>query len=325
MKKLVLVLAIALIAAPSFGAVTMTLTQVGTTNVYNVNYATSDANLPRAFALTVQVAGGGKISAVSGFKTGVSTAASKGYGIFPGTIDINSVTGVPASYGTPVAPATDPGAAGSGIGTSKVVLELGSLYAGDANKPATSGVLCTVAIDCNGKTVNQTLSAALESTYRGGVVMENGAQPAVTIASVTYTGCAPTDCMKTTASGYPAGPAGQGYVNWVAAGKPACWCYQYQQLGDIDGKEEGTGLGIKRIGAVDLGIFKTNYGKKRAVLNGTSGICADIDHLDEGTGLGIKAVGAVDLAIFKTNYGKKTGALSSAPYAGDYNFWTVAP
>ncbi|MHB9071135.1 MAG: hypothetical protein ACYC54_12300 [Sedimentisphaerales bacterium] len=307
MKKLVLVLAIALIAAPSFGAVTMTLTQVGTTNVYNVNYATSDANLPRAFALTVSVAGGGKISAVSGFKTGVSTAASQGYGIFPGTIDINSVTGNVNSYGTPVAPATDPGAAGTGIGTSTVVLEMGSLYVGDANKPATSGTLCTVTIDCNGATVNQTLSAALESTYRGGIVMENGAQPAVTIASATYTGCAPTDCLYvgrvfprtictpnlsaditvTTAM----------YNNWVTLGKPAVWCCNAQKCGNV-----ANNIANQRVDVADVALVKGAWLKSI----GQAGYSAAADTNISGR------VDVADLAVVKGHWLVNVGLCLSA-------------
>ncbi|HBG78016.1 MAG TPA: hypothetical protein DDW84_04085 [Phycisphaerales bacterium] len=298
MKKLVLVLAIALIAAPSFGAVTMTLTQVGDSNVYNVNYATSDANLPRAFALTVSVAGGGKISAVTPTMTGQCTEGTRGYGIFPGTIDINGVTGFVNSYGSPVAPSGDPGAAGTGLGTSTVVLEMGSLYV-DNNTPAASGILCTVTIDCNGATVNQTLSAALESTYRGGVVMEDGDQPAVTIADATYTGCVPvvTECYAGMAD----------YAQWVDAGKPNCWCYVRQCKGDADGLKQGDAkTGYYYVGTGDLtiltGAWKVLNPPFGPGLAGTQG-CADFDHLKQGDAkTGYYRVGTGDLTILTTNW-----------------------
>jgi hypothetical protein len=133
------------------------------------------------------------------------------------------------------------------------------------------------------------------------------------------------ECMKTTASGYPPGPAGQGYVNWTAGGKPGCWCYQFQHLGDCNGKEQGAGPTLKRIGSVDLALFSPCYGKKRAAINGTPCMCADLDHLDQGVGPTLKAVGNVDLAILAANYGKKTAALIplSAAYAADYNYWII--
>jgi len=309
MKKLVLVLAIALIVAPSFGAVTMTLTQVGDSNVYNVNYATSDANLPRAFALTVSVAGGGKISTVTPTMTGQCTEGTRGYGIFPGTIDINGVTGVVNSYGSPVAPSGDPGAAGTGLGTSTVVLEMGSLYV-DNNTPAASGVLCTVAIDCNGATVNQTLSAALESTYRGGVVMEDGAQPAVTIADATYTGCVPvvTECLKNTAPEY---------ANWVTLGKPACWCFQRQCRGDINGIKSGPYW----VSSLDLDLFRLAFNKTTLP---TGGACADLNHIKSGP----YWVSSLDLDIFRLYFNKTT--VAPCDLNGDgildpadkWNFWT---
>ncbi len=131
------------------------------------------------------------------------------------------------------------------------------------------------------------------------------------------------ECMKITASGYPPGAiAGQGYVNWVAGGKPGCWCYEFQHLGDVDGKEQGTGPFAKRIASVDLNLFAPAYGKKRSQLVGGE-ICADLDHLDQGAGAFAKAVGSVDLGILATNYGKKTSQLDSSPYAADYNYWII--
>jgi len=188
MKKIMALLVLCL-ALPALATVTITAVDQGG-GVVAINYAVSDANLVRAFALDISVTGGAKIMTLvaASYKTnGASTAASKGYGIYPGTIDINSTTGVVNAYGTPVAPAADPGAAGA-LGSAAITLELGSVYKGDANKPATSGTLCKLTVD---KTT--TICAVLNAT-RGGIVMEKTTlTPTVNLfcnVAITVSGCA---------------------------------------------------------------------------------------------------------------------------------------
>jgi hypothetical protein len=132
-----------------------------------------------------------------------------------------------------------------------------------------------------------------------------------------------TDCMKST---------GQGYTNWTTTNvvkKANCWCYQFQRVGDVDGKDQGSGPTLKRIGNVDLTAFALGYGKKRNALTTAALIATDIDHIDQGSGPTLKAVGSVDLAILASNYGKKTAALLLLPAyintVPDYYFWTIAP
>jgi len=307
MKKLILVLAMALMVSPAFAALSVYLESAGN-GLVDLKYSGADtANLPRAFALTLTINGTGVFTGISNYKTGESTSASKGYGIYPATIQIDG-SGNVTNYGTPQAAVGDPGA-GPALPANILVLEFGSLYYGDVNAPATSGTLCRIAYT---KGTATQIVMEDEDTYRGGLVLEDGTQGEV---SQTLTLAEP-ECMKNTAAGYN---------NWVAAGKPDCWCYQYQGLGDIDGKDQGSGMTLKRIGSVDLGLFTPAYGKKRSQLTGNL-ICADIDHLDQGSGMTLKACGSVDLAIFATWYGKKTTQLPNpVPYAGDYNFWKVAP
>jgi len=189
MKKLVLVLAIALIAVPAFAAVTLTESgKTGTT--VTVGYDATGAVLPRAFGLTL-VATGGTITSVTATKVGESTSGAPGYGIFPGTIDINEVTGVVASYGSPVEPNGLPG--GGELGTYRVIVALGSLYAGgnDSNKPGVTGNLFTVV--CSSGTTSLTVSE--EDTYRGGVVDVNAV--AMTVAPKVITFAAPDPYANT--------------------------------------------------------------------------------------------------------------------------------
>jgi hypothetical protein len=180
MKKLLLVLAILAITAPAFAEVKIYCDQQPYAhfaaprdgNVVTVYYdATSEANNVRAFGLEIELvdtAGvdNAVITGVEGYHVGENDAVNKGHGIFPGTIVIDG-TGTVTDDGTPVAPSTDPGAAGTGLGTKKIVVEMGSLYTG-ANSPAKSGVLLKFRV--NNKIADVKIS---ENAERGGVVMEN--------------------------------------------------------------------------------------------------------------------------------------------------------
>ncbi|PKL47085.1 MAG: hypothetical protein CVV39_06330 [Planctomycetes bacterium HGW-Planctomycetes-1] len=175
MKKLILILAIALIASPALAALDVNLVRVG--NDVEVRYTGADAdNLPRAFALQITLSGNAQVSGVSGYKTGESVDPSKGgtkgYGIYPATIDINS-SGVVEYDGNPLAAPGSPGAGDQVLPSKNVVLEFASLYYGDGNKPATSGTLCVLAIDPNG-TTDPLITMVDEDTYRGGLVFEDG-------------------------------------------------------------------------------------------------------------------------------------------------------
>jgi len=175
MKKLILILAIALIASPVF-AVNITLEKVG--NVINVKYDTNGstpATRMRAVALDLTMTGG-TFDSISGFKTGESTSASPGYGIYPAKIVINSA-GVVTDSGNPLADSGDPGA-GTGFGTGHIVLEFGSLYFNDSNAPAASGTLCSLNIT---KGTATQIVMTDEDTYRGGLVFVDGTLGAVSV------------------------------------------------------------------------------------------------------------------------------------------------
>jgi hypothetical protein len=182
MKKLILVLAIALMASPAF-ALNVYLHRVPDTNVIDVNYSDANAtNLPRAFALEITIpSGSAKVSSVINYKAnGESTVAGKGYGIYPAMIDINSF-GIVQTWGTPLADTIhDPGA-GIALPSQDVVLEFASLYydapgAAESNAPATSGKLCSLKIGLNGQLTTFNVKMKGETTFRGGVVLEDGTQ-----------------------------------------------------------------------------------------------------------------------------------------------------
>ena len=181
LRSLVILVALCAVAAPSMAAVTLTGTSTGMTATIGYNYDGTGA-LPRAFALRITDYAG-TISAVNKIKTadGVSTQASPGYGVFPGTIDI-AADGSVTTYGSPVEPATLPGSGATGIGTNAVVVAMGSLYKGDPNKPLNAANLVSVTV---AGTTTATLTITPETTYRKGVVGEDAA--AITIANPSQT------------------------------------------------------------------------------------------------------------------------------------------
>lgn len=163
MKKFAFLLAMLVLAAPAMATVTVSCVVVDTT--VTVSYASTEPNEIRAFALDITV-NSGTITSVTAAKEGESTSASKGYGIFPGTIYI--VDGDVCDWNTPVAPSGDPCAEG-GIGTGGITVELGSLYE-DGNAPLQPGPLPLLSFVMTDSSANVTIA---ENARRGGVVMKN--------------------------------------------------------------------------------------------------------------------------------------------------------
>lgn len=317
MRKVSLILAVVLLAVPAWAAsstVTVTAVCDSPNKQATIQYS-SNLNKPRAFALTISVDGGAKITAISGYKVGESTSGSKGYGIFPGTIDIND-SGVVLDYGTPVAPSTAPDNPGQ-LGSSSIVIEMGSLY--DVNIPADapglSGTLCTITTD---KTC--TVSLTEEKTYRGGVVMENPDEVPV----VSLVGCSMglPPC-------YPECKAD--YGTWLAVGKPPCWCIKRQCHGDTNNAFEGSSkTGYNYVHFNDLSVLVGAWSvlepaaaptpsgpgvkwddSKPADVN----ICADFNHgAPEGSSkTGYNRVHFLDLAILVSSWNILEPATAPTP------------
>jgi len=177
---------------------------------------TTDANVS-GFGLKIDANNGAKFTEIKDYNVGECTASKKGYGIFPGTIDINETTGYVDYNGTPVAPNTAPGAASSGIGTGTLIIEMGALWVEPNHPNPTGGTLLWVKVD-----KNCTVTVVTEP-IRGNIVFTDATSDndANACANVTVEcfyvgkvdGCGNT--ITTTQ-----------YNNWVAKGKPASWCYQ---------------------------------------------------------------------------------------------------
>jgi len=293
MRKMILALVVVLLAAPAWADVTITLEN--NDGVVTVGYdSTGEAELVRAFALDISVTDG-TITDVTDFAVGDDNG---GYGIFPGNfsrfITVDGQTGEVADWGaegyTPVADVNDTGAAGA-LGSSAITIEMGSLY--DTQAPAKTGVLCKVVVD------GGTQLCVTTNAIRGGVVLENAAQA---VAADVCVDLGSPECFPSTNAQYN---------DWVALGKPACWCAApdgtgYQCDGDTDGKDSGFPARY-RVYLGDLNVLIANWQKKAN--DATLDPCADVDHKDSGFPARYR-VYLTDLNILIANWQKKDAALA---------------
>jgi hypothetical protein len=308
MRKFIMALAVMLIATPTWATVAITCEDEGG-GVVKIDYSvTGEPNKVRAFALDITVDSGATIDEISDFIIGESTAGNPGYGIFPASfrnyVTVDEETGVPdwsdPNY-SPLADPCDPDALG-GLGTDGITIEMGALYypADDSspNAPPDSGTLCKVKVsgEC-------TMSIA-ENATRGGVVLTDpDAAPTVTLSSCEVGGAA--ECFP---SDHP------DYAEWVAVGKPNCWCYPRQCHGDADGLKEGSAKkGYYYVHFNDLNVLLAGWntlepdkGPGIATVtgpNGEPGICADFAHDQEGSAKkGYYRVHFNDLNILVSNW-----------------------
>jgi hypothetical protein len=281
MKKLVMLLAV-LIATPVF-ALTISMTDNGDGTV-TVGYSGGDTQNPlRAVALEFSLDKGAIVSAVTDYKEDGENESgdAQAFGIYPARIIVElDGTVIPGNYGTPEADLLDPGA---GNGSSVKVLEFGSLYVDDSNKPGVSGLLCKLTIDCNGAT-DPNLTMVDEDVYRGGVLLEDGTLVPVD-QTITLTDCVGVqECMKTS---HP------DYDEWDALGKPDSWCYEYQCEGDADGLAQ---FGFQVL-SDDLNILAGAYGQ---AVTSDPNLGADFDHAAQ---FGFRVL-SDDLNILAGNYGQ---------------------
>ena len=171
MKKILLVIAMLIVAAPVLATVSVTATDKGS-GVVEVRYNCSASEKVRAFALDITVDNGLVITNIRDFNRGESKVPGGGYGIFPGSfasvINASSPNWADTNY-TPIGRTTDPNTK-SGLGTGAITVELGTLYV-DPNSPGTSGLLFRLDVNGNGA-ADGNLSIALNNT-RGGIVLED--------------------------------------------------------------------------------------------------------------------------------------------------------
>lgn len=93
------------------------------------------------------------------------------------------------------------------------------------------------------------------------------------------------------------------YDEYVAVGKPECWCYPTQCKGDANGTKEGSPFtGYYYVGSFDLTKLIDAW-KVQDISTVPDGACADFNHLEEGSPFtGYYRVGSFDLTILIANW-----------------------
>ena len=244
MKKVLFVLSVLLIATSAMAVnvdITCTPGDGGWVTIgYNV---TGGPPKLRAVALEVST-NVGAIVAIRGYKTGESTSADPGYGIFPGSIDLTDPEN--PVWNTPIAPADDPGAAGTGLGTNKVILEMGSLYDPTipGNAPLDTGPLCELRFSESTTGNPATITITEEKTYRGGAVMVNPNIVPVVNGGAPSVVCNPIWDYT-----------GPDTVEWGVVGYPSYWDAPSQCYGDADAGLEQVGRNMVPVGLNDAAIL----------------------------------------------------------------------
>jgi len=335
MKRILLIVAMLLIAvAPAMATITVNAKHIGIPvkagvpcTTCEVNYVCDAGEKVRAFALEITLSGGYTITGIKDFNLGESNkvgygipSPARGYGIFPGKFRdvINAADpnfGADTNY-NPIAPATDADATGTGIGTNKIIVELGSLYVGESNAPPSSGMLFR--FDIAGPGTTPTNISIVANATRGGVVLEDGETVTATLNGHTGAGFPELfPCWQ---------PYSTQYNEYMACFKPRCWAgatlvgdanWRTQCWGDADGKFEGP-INKYRVYSSDYTKMVQAWGKKATALRssmGTTGglLCADFDHKYEGP-INKYRVYSSDYAKLLAGWGKKETVLRVAPY-----------
>ena len=324
MRRVVLLLAVIFMTAPAMAVTSLEIVDLGGCWAEIRYDAIGEAELPRAFGLRISVSGDG-----SPVIEEVDVTSTEPYDIYLGTIEFEGdplEIKDPNPLYSPVAPSDDPGAAGTGLNTDTIVVEMASLYnvitLPPADIPADSGLLIKVKVS-----ENCLMSVVVDST-RGGVVMEDGNAPAPDVSQATsepVTCIVEEDCVKTTAPFYQEwlGSAGSArpLATWT---KPDCWCYERNCRGDVDNCKEA--WNSYWVYSIDYDLLKAAYGLLDNLVVG-SYICANFDHLWEAWDS--YAVYDLDFDIVKQYYGLLEGNVPTCPLnwdglsnpdADDYNF-----
>jgi hypothetical protein len=190
MRRILLIAAMLLPISSALATVTITANVDTSTHDHDgvkhkavtISYS-SDVDV-RAFALDINVTPTMNIgdSILTGFKVGESKVPAQGgtlgYGIFPGRFrdfvnpsNPDPCFANPTNY-NPSTPWAAPGAENTGLGWPRIVVELGTLYSGDGNKPALSGNLFT--FDVNSETIAGGQLTVDTEDLRGGIVGSDG-------------------------------------------------------------------------------------------------------------------------------------------------------
>jgi hypothetical protein len=284
MKKILFMfVAVTVLVVPAWAVINITASPVqvtvnGTpadTDEIVITYEVSgEANLVRAFAFDVTVQDPCGDPDADAQIVDINTASlNVDYWVYPGSIDINDAGGVD-DVGTPIGdPCQLPSDTQGGLGTAGVTIEMGSLYVGESNAPATSGVLCKLVVNDN------CLVKMADNVSRGAIVLEGVGSK----ASGNYTG------------GSSAMYTGTDIAQWRLVGRPKCWC-RYKGGRQCHGDADNAPYGKLNyyVAIPDNDILGAAWNKPYSDLVDANGvhlvepgtgvplICADFDHQPYG-------------------------------------------
>ncbi|HOT71838.1 MAG TPA: hypothetical protein PLX18_00680 [Anaerohalosphaeraceae bacterium] len=318
-KVLPILLAIAL-AMPALADVAVTVDDAGD-GVAQLNLAISGDAVVRGLALKVTITGA-ELAAIADV-TDVMPAFNAYIDYYYSNTGFLGTLGDETDLpGTGAHALADPDAAGvlAVLPATTFSISLGALdNSGSQGGVTAGGVLAKI----NLSNFSGSAQVCVEAdALRGGIVGDN-------LGTVDADDCgaiaAPsTECVSSTAPFY---------ADWVAFGKPACWCYAANCKGDADGLKEGNALaGYRKVYTGDLNILLSAYDIKEppkgpGIATIPNGICADFDRTKEGNALaGYRRVYTGDLNILLANYDVKEPP--KGPGIGDcagpnYNFFVT--
>lgn len=285
MKKLILTLLVFGLAMPAMaatlvitdnldGTATVTVTAEGSVNIVGL-------------ALDVDVTAGGDLTAAV-----VNTAT---FNIYMDAA-YSEVNGDGYTYGEGSAIASQT-VAGEVAISNNICISAAALN-GESTAGATGSASVSITISASANTTIQ----IKENDPRGGIILVDGTGEDITsgtagVVEGTIT-AGGTECMMDTHPDYAA---------WEAAGKPDCWCYEFNCKGDADGKAQ---FGYQVL-SDDLAILAAAYGQ--ALASGAAGHCADFDRQAQ---FGYRVL-SDDLAILAGAYGQAV-ASCDATYINEW-------
>ena len=266
MRKVSLILAVFLFAAPAWATVDVTCDVNTVTGVVTVSYdmSGSEPNKVRAFALDISVSDG-VITSVGGYHVGESNEASKGYGIFPSSFATYIDATDPCWEDPNYTPLADPNEDDTkpGLNTNGITVEMGALYSptddNSPNRPPLEGVLLTFTMSEPTACVTIAMNSA-----RGGVILTDSTS--LSVGDFNSPGCCGLEAPLPPASiTYPncGGCSGSYTVSWAASegatyyevdvNNGSDWVLDYSGANTSYGESVGDGSYRYRVRACNAG------------------------------------------------------------------------
>jgi hypothetical protein len=274
MKKLLVLCLIAAFAAPALADVTFVATD-NADGTCTISYTYTDAKGPVGMGLVVDCSVGAvdDLSNIDSF-----------FDVF---IDFAYDEEQSGSYdplgegsATPNNAAADVAGPGVVAPSANFVISLAGLDPNSGSVPTGTVSLVTLSADEN---VEGIIDA---DTLRGGVVNKDGVMATNLPISFTIT----SECY----AGQP------DYAEWVAAGKPECWCYPRQCHGDANGTQEYVKPSWYYVYNQDLSVLIGSW--KKATTDPAFNGCADFSRTAEYVKPSWYRVYNNDLTILITNW-----------------------